>query len=65
MKVYDVNTNELPKGIWVQYSEDLQTVRFGFEDKSDDGLYAGVILTMDKQSANNFAYSLLEAASHI
>ena len=65
MKVYDVNVNELEKPLVVQCSSELQTVRFGFESETSTGEYAGVIMTMNKQTALELAHSLIKAVSQI
>lgn len=65
MKVYDVNVNDLPKGLQVQYSDELKTVRFAFESETDDGEFVGTILTMSGPTARELAFALLDAANRI
>lgn len=65
MKAYDVNVDDLPKGLEVQCSAELQTVRFGFESETADGEYAGVILTMSKSTARDLALALLKGVNSI
>jgi hypothetical protein len=65
MKVCVFDTNEFRKSVIVQYSAELKTVRLCFDNTSEEGEYAGVILTLDKQTTKDLAQTLLNAADHI
>ena len=65
MNIYDVNVDNLQKGLQVQFSHELKTVRFGFESETSDGKYLGVILTMNEQTARDLALALIKATDSI